>query len=261
MTHVLHSVIVDDEVQSRFVVRKMLEMYCPQVSVVGEAANIEEAYALIQEHQPDLVFLDVEMPHGSGFELLKKFSYVPFDVIFVTGFDQYALQAIKFCALDYLLKPINANEFIVAVNRCFAKKQQTPATDDRLRHLMENIRTQQLVSHKIALATAQGIEFMEVGNIIHCEAEGNYTVIYLTDKSRCVATGKIKEFEELLQGYSFVRVHKSHLINVQYIRKFLKKEGGYFVMQDNQEIPVARRKKEEVMKILSTGFQSHLLIA
>lgn len=244
-------IVIDDEEESRHTLKKIISKYCPQMHVVGEAGNINEAYSRIMEKKPDVIFLDVEMPHGSGFELLKKFEIIPFEIIFTTAFDRYALKAIKFCALDYLLKPIDIEELIISIQKVIKKKEESKS-DVRLQYLISNMQDYKQKTNRIALPTKNEIEFVEVGEIIHCEAGGNYTTIYLDNEmKRLVVTSKIKQFEELLEGYNFIRIHNSHLINVDFVQKYIKGEGGDIVMKDNYIIPVSRRKKKELLEMLN----------
>lgn len=247
----MKTIIIDDIKKNREILLDYLTDYCPQVEVVGQAENVRSGFAIIQEQQPELVLLDVEMPGGTGFDLLDQFEEVSFEVIFVTAHDRYALKAIKFCALDYILKPVDVKELIQAIHRANEKlKERSSSTN--FSHLISNIKNQNINQHKIALPTQEGFIFIEVNDIIRCEAEGSYTQVILKNKKSILATRKIKGFEELLSDYHFCRVHRSSLINLNYIEKYHKGEGGYVVMSDGATVDVSRRKKDDFLEMLNT---------
>ncbi len=247
----MRTIIVDDIAKNREILQGLLADFCPQVEVVGTAEDVAPAHPLILEQEPDLVLLDVEMPGGTGFDLLEKFDDVNFEVIFVTAHDRYALQAIKFCALDYLLKPVDIKELIQAVHRAGEKLKERKSTE-KFEHLLKNIRSKETRQHKIALPTLEGFVFIQVENIIRCEAEGSYTNVFLEGGKSICATRKIKGFEELLNDYDFFRVHRSHLINMNKIEKYHRGEGGYVVLSDGISVDVARRKKDEFLERLNS---------
>ncbi len=243
-------VIVDDVKKSRETLEQMLQNYCPHTEVVGKAGSANEAFKLIQETEPQLVLLDIEMPNGTGFDLLEMFDSISFEVIFTTAFDQYALKAIKFCALDYLLKPIDIKELIQSIHKA-GERLRNHNEKDNFSHLLTNLKHKNSPTNKLALPTQEGLVFIVVQEIIRCEAEGNYTSIFFKSGKRIVTTRKIKDFEELLSEHHFFRVHRSHLINLSYIEKYFKGDGGYVVMADGSSIDVARRKKEDFLERLS----------
>lgn len=245
----IRAVIIDDEAGNRENLRLMLARHCPQVIVLAEAASAGEGINFIQACKPDLVFLDIEMPHRSGFDLLEDLAAIDFEVIFVTAFDQYAIRAIKFCALDYLLKPIDIEELIQAVDRVeqqLAKDRQ----NENLRIFMQN-RLQPTQVKKIALPTADQVDFVAVDEIIRCQGESNYTHIFLSDGRSILVSRTLKEYEQLLTEYNFLRVHQSHLVNVAEVRSYVKRDGGYILMSDGAEVSVSRQKKEQVLQRLS----------
>ncbi|HKG07912.1 MAG TPA: LytTR family DNA-binding domain-containing protein [Pedobacter sp.] len=244
---ILKCILVDDEEKSRANLRQLLGAYCPSVAIAGEAGSATEALKLIQEKQPDLLFLDIEMGEVSGFDLLKLLNgQQNFEVIFVTAFDKYGIQAVKACAIDYLLKPINILELSAAVEK--AALQIKPRHENkRLHELIANI-DRASDEQRIAVPLTDKIEFIAVNKIIRLEAEGNYTHIYLEDNKKHLVCKTLKEYEELLENYSFLRTHQSHLINFRKIAAYVKTEGGYIKMEDGSQIPISRQKKEEVLK-------------
>ena len=245
----ISAIIIDDIQKSRAVLLQLLQRHCPQINVIGMAASADEAQLLILEKNPDLLFLDVEMPNGTGFDLLKRFSSPTFEVIFTTAYDQYALQAIKFCALDYLLKPIDIEELQAAVQK-MASKVTTPKSSNRFTHLIENLNNHNHKNHKIGIPTQEGLIFIKVDDILYCTADRSYTYVQLKNQRKIIATRKIKEFENLLTQHDFFRIHRSHLINLNYIEKYYKGAGGYVIMSNGQSIDVSRRKKEGFLEQL-----------
>lgn len=245
----INAVIIDDEAGNRENLQLMLARHCPQVRILANAASATEGISIIQRHQPDLVFLDIEMPHRSGFDLLEELPAADFEVIFVTAFDQYAIRAIKFCALDYILKPIDIVELTQAVAR--VQEQLTKnRQNENLRIFMEN-RLQPTRVKKIALPTADQVDFVAVDEIIRCQGESNYTHIFLQDGRSILVSKTLKEYEQLLTEYNFLRVHQSHLVNVAEVSAYIKRDGGYIVMSDGAQVSVSRQKKEQVLQRLS----------
>jgi two-component system LytT family response regulator len=245
----IRTVLVDDEADSRSVLQRMLETYVPRITVVGTAAGVDTALPLIHEKNPDLVFLDIEMIQGNGFDLLNKLQPFSFQVIFVTAFDEYAVKAFKYSAVDYLLKPVDIEELQNAVEKVTVRMQ------DRLdlspiRTLLENVGAMQLSQQKMAIPTVNGLSFVAINNIIRFEAQGSYTVIYITNGEPLMATRNIKEYEQLLPESIFCRIHNSHIINLQRIQKYQKGRGGMVIMEDGSEIEVASRRRQEFMQKL-----------
>ncbi|MGY4386293.1 two-component system LytT family response regulator [Pedobacter sp. UYP24] len=242
----IKSIIVDDETKSRSNLKQLLGEYCPAVDVVAEADSATKALALIVEHKPDLLFLDIEMGELSGFDLLKLLNgQQTFEVIFVTAFDKYGIQAVKACAIDYLLKPINIVELSNAVDK--AIKQIGPKKEnERLKELVANIDRRD-DEQKIAVPLADKIEFITIGKIIRLEAEGNYTHFYLEDGKHHLVCKTLKDYQELLDGHQFIRTHQSHLINFRKIAAYVKTDGGYIAMEGGGQVPISRQKKDEVL--------------
>lgn len=245
----ISAVIIDDEQNNIDNLAALLFRYCPEVDVQASANNAEEGEAIIRRFNPELVFLDIQMPGKNGFELLKGLQNFPFSVIFVTAFDQYGIQAVKFSAIDYLLKPVNVEELKAAVNKVVAMNQRKNQ-NLKLENLIEMLKQeQQKSSHRIALQSAKETRFIETGRIIRCESSNNYTTFYLHNGEKILTSKPIFEYEDLLSPYGFIRCHQSHLVNKKMIRSWVKEEGGYLLMEDNARVPVSRSKKEALREL------------
>lgn len=242
----IRCIIVDDESKSRENLRLLLQEYCPAVEVVAEADSAVKAMALIGKFEPDLLFLDIEMGELSGFDLLKLLNgKQDFQLIFVTAFDKYGIQAVKACALDYLLKPINILELSTAVDK--AIQQIGPKKEnERLKELVANIDRKE-EEQKIAVPLADKIEFIAISKIIRLEADGNYTHFYLEGQKHYLVCKTLKEYQDLLAAHQFIRSHQSHLINFRKISSYVKTDGGYIAMEDGSQVPISRQKREEVL--------------
>lgn len=243
MTKNLRSVIIDDEINAVDFINSIVEEYCPDLEIVGKAYNVDEGIAKVEETKPDLIFLDVEMPNGTGFDLLDHFPDKKFDVIFITAFNHYAIKAIKFSAVDYILKPINITEFIEAVSKVMRKRSDGHySSSENLRILMENLRSGS--PSRLAIPTADGMEYLNPKEIIRIEADRSYSWLYLIGNRKILVSKHLKEFQDLLSDRYFFRSHNSFLINLKYVRKFVRKEGGYIEMQDGEQIPISRNRKD-----------------
>jgi two-component system, LytTR family, response regulator len=243
MNKKLKTVIIDDEHDAVNFISSIIGEYCPSLEVVGKAHNVLEGVAVITDKKPDLVFLDIEMPNGTGFDLLSHFPEKDFDVVFITAFNHYAIKAIKFSAVDYILKPININEFIEAVNKVVQKRnEKSPASDESFRMLMENLKS----SHptRLAIPTSDGMEYLNPKDIIRIEADRSYSWFHITGNRKILVSKHLKEFQDLLSDRYFFRSHNSHLINLKYVKKFIRKEGGYIEMLDGEQIPISRNRKD-----------------
>jgi two-component system LytT family response regulator len=243
MSKPLKTIIVDDEQNAVDFISSIINEYCPGLQVAGKANNVAEGIERINELQPDLLFLDVEMPNGTGFDLLSHFPEKNFEVVFITAFNHYAIRAIKFSAVDYILKPINITEFIEAVDRVIKKRADTTRnSNENFKVLMENLKT----SHpsRLAIPTSDGMEYLNPREIIRIEADRSYSWFYLSGNRKILVSKHLKEFQDLLDERNFFRSHNSHLINLRFVRKYIRKEGGYIEMQDGAEIPVSRNKKD-----------------
>jgi two-component system, LytTR family, response regulator len=240
----IRAVIIDDEKESRNTVNNILTQYCDYVSVIGQAEGVASGKDLIAAKQPELVFLDIQMADGTGFDLLEQLPKVDFRVIFVTAYDQYALKAIKYSALDYILKPIDPQQLIDAVNKFRVLESNFHVMAEQIKTLFGF----KSGFEKIALPTSEGLRFVKVDNIIRCESDNNYTNFFLKTGEKILVTKTLKEFEETLSDTHFVRIHQSHLINLNFVERYIKGEGGSVVMSDGSEVEVSRRRKEAFLE-------------
>jgi two-component system LytT family response regulator len=239
----LITVIIDDEPDAVDFISSIIAEYCPGLEVCGKAHNVKEGVSLINEIKPDLVFLDVEMPNGTGFDLLIHFPEKNFDVVFITAFNHYAIKAIKFSAVDYILKPININEFIEAVNRVVHKRASNVVTgNENFDVLLENLRT----SHptRLVIPTSDGREYLNPNDIIRIEADRSYSWFFISNKRKILVSKHLKEFQDLLNDRNFFRPHNSHLINLDFVKKYVRHDGGYIEMTDGSQIPISRNRKD-----------------
>lgn len=245
----IRAILVDDELSSLQNLQQKLTQFCPAVQVVATAQKPEEAILLIRHHKPDVIFLDIEMPKMSGFRMLEELGQADFEIIFTTAYNHYAIEAIRIAAFDYLMKPISIKDLQQAVERLNTlRNYQTKEKIDVLKSSMSDKKTQE---DKIAISTTEGLEFFPIKNILHIESSSNYSKIYFKDNSTLMVTKLLKDFEDMLIPYHFYRVHNSHLINLNYIQKYLRGNGGRVIMQDGTTIEVARRKKDEFLKMLA----------
>ncbi len=246
------AVIIEDEQKSRAALVGLLNRYCTNVLIMGEAEGVQSGIAMIRKHQPDVIFLDIQMRDGSGFRLLEEFDEVNFEIIFTTAFDEYAIKAIKYSALDYLLKPIVPQELIEAVRKVEDRKiVKNSNSNTNIDVLLDNIKAKSKEAHKIILSTSEKIHVIAVDDIIRCESDNYYTKFFFRDGKTLLVSKTLKENEGLLKDHNFIRPHKSHLINAKYIKGYMKNDGGYIVMNDDSKIPVSRRKKELIMEIIN----------
>ncbi len=242
----IKSVLIEDESSAREVLRTYLDRYCPQVEVTGEASDARQAIAILHELQPQLVFLDVEMPYGNAFDVLDACKDLYFETIFVTAFSEYSLKALNQSAAYYLLKPLSIEELIVAVN----KVQQHIINSeifDRNQVVVANFREQQPDKRQVILPTLEGFEVIRMEEIIRLQGNGNFTDIYLADGSKKMACRFLKHYAEILP-YPFVRVHKSHILNIQCVKSYFKGAGGYVLLTDNSEIDISPNYKENFLR-------------
>ncbi len=242
------AIIVDDEQYSSETLSVLLSRYCPFVQVLAICNSGAEALIKIPALQPQLLFMDIEMPHMNGFEVLEKLPAVHFGLIFTTSYDQYAIKAIRFSALDYLLKPIDREELVKAVEKAI-QRQQHPLPQ-QLEILLQRLHQQSTTVSKIALPTLDGLLMIAVDTIISCESDSNYTLIFQKNNQKTIASRSLKEIEELLEDHAFLRVHHSFIVNLNEVNKYVKGEGGYLIMSDGSKIDVSRSRKEMLLKKL-----------
>jgi len=250
-TKMINAVIIEDEPKNAALLKKMLDLYCPQVIVCGTANSVENAVALVTKTQPDLLFLDIEISGGNAFHLLDILQPVKFNVIFVTAYDSYLLKAIKYSVLDYLFKPINIRELIAAVNKSI-DKINTQKISQQIELLLQNLSTAKQPA-TISLPSSFGFYLITVENIVRCEAKGSYTIFYMNDGKSHIASKTLKEYEDLLPPDVFFRAHHSHLVNINFIVRYHKGKGGIIEMQDKSIIPLATRRKADFVNLFLTG--------
>lgn len=244
----IKAVIIDDEQKAVKSIELIVKEYCPNVSILGSASSAAEGIQLIAETKPDLVFLDVEMPQGNGFEMLDKITVRDFDVIFITAYNHYAMKAIKFSAVDYILKPIDIYEFISAVNKIEGNRDKGHATTD-FEVLLNNLRADKPT--RLAVPITEGVEFVDPKNIIYINADRSYSEIFISNSKKMVVSKSLMDFQELLSDFDFFRIHKSHLINLEHVKKFIRTDGGYAEMSNGERIMISRRKKEEFIEVMN----------
>lgn len=246
----IRTLIVDDEELARKNMEVLLADYCTNVDVVGMAANAREARNFVRDNNIDLMLLDIEMPNGSGFDLLESIKdEVNFSIIFVTAYHEYALRAFKFSAVDYLLKPVNPDELTAAIAKV---KTGVNVQRENIEALIENVgHGKNAIAGKIALPSMEGLQFVNLDDIIYCESQDNYTQFFLLDGRRIMVSRTIKHFEEALDESQFFRIHRSNIINLKYIDKYVKGEGGYVVMKQGPRIPVSRRRKDSFLQLFN----------
>lgn len=244
----INAIIIDDERHSCDALKMLLGKCCQQVHVTAICYSGEEGIRKINELRPQLVFLDIEMPHMNGFQMLEQLPKIDFEIIFTTSYDQYAITAFKFSALDYLLKPVDREELEKAVQR--VSKKINPPVSQQLEILLQKINQPAITVQRIALPTMQGLEFVPVESILHCSSSNNYTEFFLTDKKKLLVSRTLKEVEDMLADHSFLRVHNSYIVNLNAVTRYIKGEGGYLVMTDGSTIDVSRSRKEMLMQRL-----------
>lgn len=243
----IKAILIDDEEHCRESLSIQLARYCPDVNLLANCGSAVEGLKAIEQVHPEVVFLDVEMPRMNGFEMLQEFSEIPFKVIFTTGYDAYAIKAIRFSALDYLLKPIDKAELIKAVAKVYVKA--APTTNQQFDILLEKLSDKQVRLQKIALPSLEGFELVQLEAILRCESDSNYTYVYLKTGRKLLVSRTLKEIEELLEGHSFLRVHHSHVVNLNEIERYVRGEGGHLIMSDNSSVNVSRSRKDALLKV------------
>jgi two-component system LytT family response regulator len=248
----IKAIIVDVEVHCLDTLNILINDFCPEIQVVDRCISGKKALESIAYMNPDLVFLDIEMPMMNGFDLLDEFKQIPFSVIFTTGYDQYAIKAIRFSALDYLLKPVDSKELIAAVKKI--QVQRFMPSTEQIHMLLEHIQHRNGSFTKVAVPTSEGFELIPADQVVNCEANNNYTIIYLKNKAKITACRTLKEMDEQLQDFGyFIRVHHSYIVNLNEVSKYVRGEGGYLVMIDGSIINVSRNRKEVLLKKFQPG--------
>jgi two-component system LytT family response regulator len=250
----IKAVIVEDEAASRQTLRSYLTKYCSQITVIGEADSVKSGLEVIQKHQPEVVFLDVEMPFGNAFDLLEQVENKDFETIFVTAFDHYAMKALNFSASYYILKPIDIDELVKAVDH-ISDKLKTKEHSLRTKVLIDNLKIENKQLQKIILPLIDGFEVVQVKDIIRCQANDNFTQFYFTHGNKLLICRTLKYYEEILSELDFVRIHKSHLINIHHLKRYKKGKGGQVIMVDDSEIEVSASKKKDLLQRFQTKKQ------
>jgi len=250
----MKALIVDDELSNQENLQKLLKSYADDVQVCAVADTIEEAATAIKQHRPELLFLDIQLHDRSGFDLLKQLDEINFEIIFVTAYDQYGIQAVKFAALDYLLKPIDIDELAAAVNKA-RKAVKQKKKNERLGHLLEYLKEENQTSPRIALPLFSETRYVSINDIVRCEADNTYTKFVLANGEQLLVSKTLKEYADMLAGYSFLRTHQSHLVNMAYIKSWIREDGGSLLLKDNTKIPVSKLNRQKVKDILAVQFK------
>lgn len=245
----IRAIIIEDEPFSRETLALMLNRYKEDIEVIAECGNPGDGIESIAQHQPDLIFLDIQMPKMNGFDMLKKINNINFEVIFTTAFDQYAINAIRTSALDYLLKPVDDEDLAAAINKC-KQRMIEKKTRHQFEHLFNNLSGKNPLDKTIALSASDGISFVKMSDILRVEANGRYAKFYLLNKETIVVSKTLGDFEEILSANQFFRIHDSSIINLNHVKKYIRGDGGTVLLSDNTELDVARRRKDEFVKLM-----------
>lgn len=245
----IKAIIVDDEKNSIEVLEWLLTTYCPDVKVISTCGSAEEGMKAIDQQKPDLLFLDIEMPKMNGFDMLEQLKNISFDIVFITAYDNFAVRAFKYAALNYLLKPVDPDELVATIQRHKEKKQ--PTSNEQLSILFQNLINKEANVERIALSTKDGLIFVQAKNIVYCEAESNYTKVVMNDGQKIVVAKTLKDLDETLVGSNFFRIHNSFLININHVVKFIREDGGYVEMLDKTQITISRSKKDAFFQLFA----------
>ena len=245
----IRAILIDDEQNSVETLKWKIENFCPQVKVLEYFNDPVKGLEWLRANEVDLLFLDIEMPNMSGFDVLEALDDVKFDVIFTTAYDQYGIQAVKFSALDYLLKPVRNKELIEAVER-YASRESHGNQNVQIASLLQNLRSEAETGkpERITLATKESLELVDPQEIVYCESDSNYTMVYLSDGRKKLISRTLRDFEEMLAPFNFFRPHNSFLVNMNEVREYVKSDGGYIVLKGKQKIPVSKSKRERLME-------------
>jgi two-component system, LytTR family, response regulator len=246
----IRTVVIEDEEHSRKMLMEMLHEHCPQLNVVADADSVKTGLTAIAEQRPQLVFLDIELQSETSFEILERLPEINFELVFTTAFDHYALKAIKFCAIDYLLKPIDLKELQVAVAKA-DKRLNREYLNKNLEVLVNNLKSGSQNNHRIALSTLESLLFVNVSDIVYCESSGPYTHFIFKHADKIITSKHLKEYEDLLSGYDFFRIHKSYLVNLHEIKKYIRGDGGQLIMSNGDALSVSKQRKVGFLNIYS----------
>jgi two-component system, LytTR family, response regulator len=245
----IKAIIIDDIEQARITFKKDLEVYAPDITVIGEASGVIEGAKLLKQQQPDILFLDIQMQDGSGFDLLDILPSIPFKIIFITASDAHAIKAFRYAAIDYLLKPVDPDELVQALSKF---RSENANEEVKYNLLNDSLKNHSKSNERLALHAQDKIHIVNINEIIRCESTVNYTEFFFKDSKRIVVSKTLKDFEDILGDQGFYRVHQSHLVNTRLIKEFVKTEGGHLIMIDGKMIPVSTRKRAEVVKMLES---------
>jgi two-component system LytT family response regulator len=242
----INYVLIDDEPKNIKILKAMVDEFCPDVHYAGAASGVEDGEILIRKVQPELVLLDIQLSHENAFDLLDRLMPVAFEVIFVTAYNEYAVKAFRYSALDYLLKPVNIEELCAAVTKA-SEQMRLRTLNRQLQNLLSNLRSPEATAYKLAIPNADSLSFISVADIVRCEANGGYTQFFMTNGEKVLSTKTIGEYEELLPPDIFLRIHSKHIINIQHIKKYHKGRGGFVEMEGMYMIEVSARRKTEFL--------------
>ncbi len=243
----IKAILIDDIEQARVTFKKDLEVYAPDVEIIGEASGVVEGAKLLKTASPDILFLDIQMQDGSGFDLLDILPEIKFKIIFITASDAHAIKAFRYAAIDYLLKPVDPDELVAAMEKY--RENQTDESE-KYKLLNYSLKNSSKPNERLALHAQDKIHIIDIADILRCESNVNYTEFFFKDAKRIVVSKTLKEFEDILGDQGFYRVHQSHLVNTKMIKEFVKTEGGHLIMSDGKMVPVSTRKRAEVVKML-----------
>lgn len=239
-------VIIDDEEKSRLTLSSFIDKYCPGLQIAGQADGVQSGVNLIETTKPDVVFLDIEMNDGTGFDVIEALPERDFDVIFVTAYNQYALKAFRYSAVDYLLKPINPEELVQAVHKLSGTERI-----DQIEKKLEALIANKNRLEKIAFPSMEGVRLENVKDIIYCESDNYYTIVHFTNDEKITVSKTLKEYDQMLSEEDFFRIHQKFLVNLSHLKNFSKSDGGFVTLSNGKELSVARRKKEELLRLLT----------
>ena len=251
----ISAILIDDDINLRNGMKGLLQLYAPQIAIIGEADSVVSGVEAIESLRPQVVFLDIQLNDGTGFDILEKITSFngaqKSHIVFITAHEQYAIKAFRFSALDFLLKPVDPDELQKVIQKIKSEIEKNDSSS-HIDLLLENIRKKVDNFKRIALSTSDGIHLFDVSDIIRCESEDNYTKFFIKNSKPILISKTLKEYEELLTEHGFERIHQSHLINLNYLKSYIKKEGGYVIMADDSQLPISQRKKERLQDILKS---------